>query len=85
MKENKTAHVKNLVLIVMGIVVSIAGTIYIVKQYSKLLTEAFAQDDILQDDGCVRKVKRRFRQIPEDEVDLVSPEDEDDLVADIVE
>lgn len=84
MNEKETNRIKNLVLIFMGVVVSLAAIVYIVAQYSKLLAVALTKGEALPDDVCANKVKSRFRQIPDKENEI-TPEtlDENDLSVDI--
>ena len=88
MDEQKTNHLKNLVLIMMGMIVSFAGIIYIVVQYTKLLTDLLtkkADGDEEEIERFNKKVQNRFPQMEKDEG--VSPDtlEEDDITVEIAE
>ena len=83
MNEQKTNHLKNLIIIMTGIVVSCAGIIYIAVQYSKLLRTILLKTDDSETEDCSARMGKRFRQVRDDEG--VSPDtlDENDLSAEI--
>jgi len=85
-KEHKTNHIKNLVIIMTGIIVSLAGIVYIVVQYSKLLTALFMKNEEDDESGCDTRLKHRFCQVETDEGS--TPPDtleDDDLSVDLPE
>ena len=79
MNEKNTSRLKNYILIIMGVVISIAGIIFIVVQYTKLLSAPTAEEEVEHDDRVVKKIRSHFKQIHKDEG--TSPEliDEGDL------
>ena len=86
MNEQKTNHLKNLVIIMTGIVISLAGIVYIVVQYSKLLTALFMKNEENdENDTCDEKLRSSLRQVQTDEGTSPDTLDEDDLAVDIPE
>ncbi len=77
-------RLRNFLLTFMGVVVTVAGLIYIGIQYNKLLSALLtSKEESSENGGVERKCKDRFRQIEDEEG--VAPEilDEDDLSADL--
>ncbi|MBQ7364238.1 MAG: hypothetical protein IJW46_01425, partial [Clostridia bacterium] len=82
MNEHNTHRLKNFIIMMTGIIISLAGIVYIVVQYSKLLTALIMKNEDAEDEGskCDAKLRSRFRQVQTDEGET-SPDtlDEDDL------
>lgn len=87
MNEQNTHSIKNFVMIMAGIVISLAGIVYIAVQYSKLLTALFMKNEEADEDSgkCDEKLKSRFRQVGEDEGTEPDLLDEDDFSIEITE
>jgi hypothetical protein len=69
-----------------GIVISLAGIVYIVVQYSKLLTALFMKNEENdENDTCDKKLRSSLRQVQTDEGTSPDTLDEDDLAVDIPE
>ena len=79
MNKKNTSQLKDYMLIIMGLVISIAGIIFIVLQYNKLLSAPAAEDESEHEDRYATKLRSHFKQIYKDEG--TSPEliDEGDL------
>ena len=67
----------------MGLVISIAGVIYIVRQYSKLLSTPTQYEENERNERVVKKIRSHFKQIHKDEG--ISPDqmDEGDLAIEL--
>lgn len=78
---NKT--LKDCILMLMGLVISIAGIIYIVRQYSKLLSTPTQYEENERNERVVKKIRSHFKQIHKDEG--ISPDqmDEGDLAIEL--
>ena len=78
---NKT--LKDCILMLMGLVISIAGIIYIVLQYSKLLSTPTQYEENERNERVVKKIRSHFKQIHKDEG--ISPDqmDEGDLAIEL--
>ena len=78
---NKT--LKDCILMLMGLVISIAGVIYIVRQYSKLLSTPTQYEENERNERVVKKIRSHFKQIHKDEG--ISPDqmDEGDLAIEL--
>ncbi len=78
-------RLRNFLLTLMGVTVTLASLIYIGIQYSKLLSALLTSKENAQEGDIERKYKNRFKQIENEEG--VAPEilEEDDLSADIGE
>ena len=85
MNEKDTSQLKNYILIIMGLVISIAGVIYIIIQYGKLISEPTAEEETEQDERVFKKLRGHFKQVYRDEG--TSPEliDEGDLSIELSE
>jgi len=83
MNEKNTSRLKDYILIIMGLVISIAGIIFIVVQYTKLLSAPTAEDESEHEDRFATKLRSHFKQIHKDEG--TSPEliDEGDLAIEL--
>lgn len=86
MNKKNTAQLKDSILIIMGIVISIAGIIFIIVQYRKLLSAPSSEEDRARNrdrERIVTKIRNHFKQIQEDEG--TSPEliDEGDISIDV--
>lgn len=83
MKKNNTSQIKDYILIVMGLVISIAGIIFIIKQYRKLLAEPSTDEEKENHDRTLKKIRNHFKQVQHDEG--TSPEllDEGDLAIEL--
>ena len=84
MNKKTTSQLKDYILIVMGLVISIAGIIYIIVQYTKLLSAPSPEDE--ESDRAERfdkKLRSHFKQIHKEEG--ISPEqmDEGDLAIEL--
>lgn len=86
MNEHNHSSVKNFVMIMTGIVVSLAGIVYIAVQYSKLLTALFMKNEEGEDDGRFdEKLKSSLRQVKTEEGSDPNETDETDLSIDLDE
>lgn len=83
MNKKSTSQLKDYILILMGIVISIAGIIFIVRQYSKLLSEPSFNEEGESDDRVIKKIKSHFKQIHEDEGTNPELMDDGDLSIDV--
>ena len=83
MNEKNTSQLKDYILIIMGLVISLAGIIYIVIQYSKLISEPAVDEANDQEDSFSTKLRSRFKQIQQDEGTSPDVIDEGDLSIDI--
>lgn len=74
---------KDSILMLMGLVISIAGIIYIVRQYSKLLSTPTQYEENERNERVVKKIHSHFKQIHKDEG--ISPDqmDEGDLAIEL--
>ncbi len=87
MNEQKTHQLKNLVIIMTGIIVSLASIVYIVIQYSKLLTALFMKNDITEEEGgkVDAKLRSSLRQVDDGEGTPPDTLDEEDITFEITE
>lgn len=83
MNKKNTARLKDYILIIMGIVISIAGIIFIIRQYSKLLSDPTPVEGDEHNDRFVKKVRSQFKQIHKDEGNSPELLDEGDLLIEI--
>ncbi len=83
MNKKNTSQLKDYILIIMGLVISIAGIIFIVVQYNKLLSAPSPYEENEHDERVMKKIRSHFKQIHKDEG--TSPEliDEGDLSLEI--
>lgn len=83
MNKKTTSQLKDYILIIMGLVISIAGIVFIFIQYTKLLSAPSPEEENEHDERVVKKLHSHFKQIHHDEG--TSPEliDEGDLSIEI--
>lgn len=72
MNEKNSNELKNYVFIVMGLIISLAGIIYIIVQYSKLLSdplieESESDEKAVESEIFLKRVRNRFKQVRDDE------------------
>lgn len=79
MNEKNTSQLKDYILILMGLIISIAGIIFIVRQYSKLLSAPSSDEEGEQDESVITKIRSHFKQIHQDEGNNPELIDEGDL------
>lgn len=78
-------RLRNYLLTLMGVAVTLASLIYIGIQYSKLLSTLLTSKENAQESDIERKYKNRFKQIENEEGLAPATIEEDDLSADIGE
>ncbi len=83
MNERKANHLKNIIIIITGVIVSLAGILYIIKQYSKLLSSVLTSSDEAHSNVCKKKIDNRFKQVANDEDVIEEISEEDDISAEI--
>ena len=79
MNQKNTSKLKDYIMIVMGLVISIAGIIFIIVQYTKLLSAPSTEEENEHDERVVKKIRSHFKQIHQDEGVCPTHMDEGDL------
>ena len=74
---------KDGILMLMGLVISIAGIIYIIRQYSKLLSTPTQYEANERNERVVKKIHSHFKQIHNDEGTSPDQIDEGDLAIEL--
>lgn len=82
MNEEKTYSLKDVVIIIAGIITSLAGLVYLMKQYSKALLSLLKVFDEEEIEKTAEKITPRFRQVMNTETE-VPPVSEEDLAVEI--
>jgi len=83
MNEKNTSKLKDYIWILMGLVISIAGIIYIIVQYNKLISEPSLDEENEHSERMIKRVKSHFKQIHSDEGTRPELIDEGDLSIEI--
>ena len=76
MNKKTTSQLKDYILIVMGLVSSIAGIIFIIVQYTKLLSAPSLDEESDHVERVDKKLRSHFKQIHKEEG--ISPEQKDE-------
>lgn len=83
MNKKNTSLLKDYIFMLMGLIISIAGVIFIIRQYSKLISTPTPYEETEHNERIVKKIRSHFKQIHKDEGTNPELIDDGDLAIDL--